>query len=147
MRYHAQGPRIDITPRLDELLAELSRLDGLVAAWIYGSYGTPYQTPLSDLDLAVLYRPDRLPARRDEWEVQQRIAEILEEDDVSVLVLNRAPVILQLKVLAEGRRLLCRDSEALADFTERVLDEHSDFMIDHRRFAAEYDRALAGGSP
>jgi predicted nucleotidyltransferase len=147
MRYHAQGPQIDITPRLGDLVAELTGLDGLVAAWIYGSYGTPYQTPLSDLDLAVLYRPDRLPALRDEWQLQQRIAELLKEDDVSVLVLNRAQVILQFKVLAEGRRLLCRDSEVLADFTERILSEHSDFMIDHRRFTAEYDRALAGGAP
>ena len=147
MRYRDRKPQIDVTARLGDLMAELQGLDGLVAAWIYGSYGTPYQTPLSDLDLALLFRPDRVPGWRDQVGIHSRIAEVLQEEDVSVLVLNRTPVRLQFKVLAEGRQLLCRDPVALADFTERVLAEHSDFIIDYERFTEEYDRALTQGAP
>jgi uncharacterized protein len=147
VRFRDRVPQIDVSSRIGELVAHLEGLDGLVAAWIYGSYGTAWQTPLSDLDLALLFRPDRVPAWRDELVIQPGIAEVLQEEDVSVLVLNRTPVRLRFKVLAEGRRLLCRDPGALADFTERVLDEHSDFSIDYERFTEEYDRALTQRTP
>jgi hypothetical protein len=66
----------------------------------------------------------------------------LHEDDVSVTLLNRAPLAFQHRVLAQGRRLLVRDEIAHADFLERTVTRYSDFAIDEARFFEEYDRAL-----
>jgi uncharacterized protein len=142
MRIHATGKPIDVEPYLDDLRKYLEAQAGLVAAWIFGSYGTPSQTPLSDLDLALLFRPDRLPDGRERLRLQAEISEILHEEDVSIMVLNQAPVILRFRVIESGRRLVCRDPVALADFVETVISRHADFIIDHERFAEEYDRAL-----
>lgn len=63
-------------------------------------------------------------------------------DDVSVTILNRAPLAFQHRVLAEGRLLLVRDEVAHADFVERTLTRYGDFAVDEARFFEEYDRAL-----
>ena len=142
MRRSETGRPIDVEPNLASLRSYLEGVEGLVAAWIFGSYGTPYQTPLSDLDLALLFRWDRIPGFAGQGQLFLDIPEILHEEDVSIIILNRAPVLFQLRVLETGRRLVCRDPVALADFTEEVISRHADFIIDHERFAKEYDQAL-----
>lgn len=142
MRRRETGRRIDVEPFLGDLRGYLESLDGLVAAWIYGSYGTQYQTPLSDLDLTLLYRQDKVPDLSEEGRVWSRITQILHEEDVSVTILNRASILLQFQVIKTGRKLVCRDPVALADFVEWVLSRHADYAIRHRKFAEEYDQAL-----
>jgi predicted nucleotidyltransferase len=143
MRRNAKGKAIDVEPYLDDLRRYLEDLDGLVAAWIYGSYGTPEQTPLSDLDLALLFQRGRVPEFKRQLEIYAKIPEILhQDDDVSVTILNRSPVLFQFRVLETGRQLVCRDPIALADFVEFVISRHADYIVDHRRFAEDYDRAL-----
>jgi predicted nucleotidyltransferase len=143
MRRNAKGKAIDVEPYLDDLRRYLEDLDGLVAAWIYGSYGTPEQTPLSDLDLALLFQTGRVPEFERQLEIYARIPEILhEDDDISVTILNRSPVLFQMRVLQTGRQLVCRDPLALADFVEFVISRHADYIVDHRRFTQDYDQAL-----
>lgn len=136
------GEPIDIDAHLPALVSLLEKTPGLVAAFLYGSYGTPDQTPLSDVDFAVLFAAGREPAASDEVQLVSALMQALEEEDVSVTVLNRAPAIFQFRVLETGRQLLCKDAVALADFTAEVLSHHADYMIDYRAFLEEYDEAL-----
>ncbi|MGH7589731.1 MAG: nucleotidyltransferase domain-containing protein [Gemmatimonadota bacterium] len=55
---------IDVSDRLDELASLLENEDDLVAAYLYGSYGTNHQTPLSDVDLALVFRTHAVPTSR-----------------------------------------------------------------------------------
>lgn len=123
-------------------MAMLGGMKGLVAVYLYGSYGTPFQTPLSDVDLALVFAEEQVPQARQHLELIGRITETLQEDDVSVTILNSAPLAFQHKVLAEGRRLLLLDEIAHADFVERTVTRYCDFAIDEARFFEEYDRAL-----
>lgn len=142
MRRSETGSPIDVQPYLQDLQGYLESREGLIAAWIFGSYGTPHQTPLSDLDLALLFRRDRVPDLSRQVDLYADIPEILHEEDVSITLLNRAPILFQFRVLETGRLLLCRDPVALADFTEEVLSRHADFIVDHEQFVKEYDQAL-----
>jgi predicted nucleotidyltransferase len=142
MRRRETGKPIDVEPYLEELRRYLEGVEGLIAAWIYGSYGTSYQTPLSDLDLALLFRWDSVPDLDRHIQLYVDIPEILHEEDVSITILNRSPVLFQFRVLETGRRIVCRDPIGLADFTEQVISRHADFIIDHERFVKEYDQAL-----
>lgn len=136
------GRPIDIDAQLPALEACLRDVDGLVAAYLYGSYGTPDQTPLSDVDLGLVFAPGREPSFDDQLDIVGRVIGATHEDDVSVTVLNRMPAIFQFRVLETGRLLVCTDPEALADFMSEVFSRHADFMIDHQRFLEEYDAAL-----
>ncbi len=136
------GKPIDVDPYLDRLLEHLRTIPDLVALYLYGSYGTSLQTPLSDVDLAVVYRIGHVPALREELDLSAEASEILQEDDVSVTVLNRSQSPFQYRVLSTGRLLLCTDETALADFVESVLKRHGDYVIDYDRFLREYDQTL-----
>ncbi len=136
------GRPIDIEPCMGALADCFRRAEGLAAVYLYGSYGTPYQTPLSDVDLALVYRSDAVPTFRAEIEMVGCILEAVREDDVSATVLNRAPAPFQFRVLSTGRLIYCSDRLALADFVERVLNAYGDYVTDYERFLREYDAAL-----
>lgn len=136
------GRSIDVSARLGELEKALRKVPGVIALYLYGSYGTCFQTPLSDVDIAVLYETAlELPVDL-ELKLIGLATEALQEEDVSVTVLNGAPLAFRFKVLAEGRPVFIRDEIAHADFLERTINRYSDFAIDEARFFEEYDRAL-----
>lgn len=134
--------RTDVADRLPRLVEAFRELPGLVALYLYGSSGTPRQTPLSDVDLAVLFRRDARPNAAERLRLTGLAVELLDEEDVSLTFLDRAPLPFQHEVLRTGRPLLVRDGIALADFTEHVLRYYCDFVIDYRQILADYDEGL-----
>lgn len=141
-KLRVDGKPIDIEPYMDDLQACFRKTRGLVAVYLHGSYGTPHQTPLSDVDLALVYRADALPTFEEEMDAIGCITGAAHAEDVSVTTLNRAPAPFQFRVLSTGRLLYCVDRVALADFVEQVLNVHGDYVIDYERFLGEYDAAL-----
>ena len=136
------GRAIDVSAHMAALKRALMEVRGLAAVYLFGSYGTPFQTPLSDVDIALVFAEDD-----DSWPLRHVeligcITEALHEDDVSVTILNRARLAFRHRVLAEGRLLLLLDEIAHADFLESTITRYSDFAIDEVRFLQEYDRAL-----
>ena len=136
------GKPIRIDARLRALPDVLRPVEGLAAVYLFGSYGTAYQTPLSDVDLALVFREGAVPAVNEETALRGSILDALGEEDVSITVLNRAPALFQFRVLATGRLLYRADARALADFIARLLTRHADFQIDYDHFVREYDWAL-----
>ncbi|QIA27731.1 DUF86 domain-containing protein [Thermaerobacter sp. PB12/4term] len=136
------GEFVRVDERLYRLPGVFARFDGLVAAFLHGSYSTAHQTPLSDVDLAVVYRAERLPDLRELVDLQGAVEDALDLEDGFVTVLNRTPLPFRFRVLANGRLLYVTDPVALADFRERVCKLYGDFAPDYRRLALDYDRAL-----
>jgi uncharacterized protein len=141
-KIHLTGEMLNVDDRMDALLEVCRQTPDLVAAYLFGSYGTEYQTPLSDVDLAFVFRLGHEPDADAEMEFRGRVLDALQEEDVSIVLLNRVPCIFQMKVLRTGRRLYCGDEIALADFVERVVNVHGDYIIHHQKVVAEYDAAL-----
>lgn len=141
-KLHNDGRRIDIDDRLPVLEAALRAVPGLAACFLFGSYGTEWQTPLSDVDLAFVFRREEAPDFDGEMALIGTVTDALREDDVSVTNLNRASLALRFDILSKGRPLFVFDEIALADFVEETIDRHADFAVDRDRFLAEYDRAL-----
>lgn len=136
------GVLIDVEERWGVLRELLDRTPAVVAAYLLGSYGTRHQTPLSDVDLAFVFRLGSEPGFSEEMRFRGEVFDALLEDDVSVIFLNRVPPILQMKVLETGRQIYCADESAPADVVERTLNVYGDFMIDYRWFLEGYDATL-----
>jgi len=132
---------INIESRLPALEKYFAGNPDIIAAYLYGSYGTSTQTVLSDVDLGILLREGM-----DYFDlylaIQSAVIEVTREEDVNVLILNDAPVIIQYEVIATGRLLYERSAAAHLDFIERVLKRYPDFALDFRTFCAEYDQSL-----
>lgn len=136
------GQPIEVTDRFDALVERFEKVPGMVALYLYGSYDTPLQTPLSDVDLAVVFREDGEPDAKERLRLTGLVIVTLGEDDVSLTFLNRAPLPFQHEVLHTGRPLLIQDDVALADFSERVVKRYCDFVIDYEAMRADYDEGL-----
>ena len=141
-KLRSDGRPIDISSRLPELITALAEADGLAAVYLYGSYATPYQTPLSDVDLGLVFRREAVPDFAGILRLVGLVTSVLEEDDVSVTILNDAPLPHQIEVLRTGRPLLVRDEVAHADFVETVIDRASDFVVDYEAVLRDYDEGL-----
>jgi predicted nucleotidyltransferase len=141
-RLQNTGEAISIESRMGALHRCVQETSGLVAGYFFGTYGSPEQTPLSDVDLAFVFRPDSIPSGMEELEFRSRILHAVEQEDVSITILNRAPSPLQFKVLTTGRLFFRRDPVALADFVEGVLNTYCDFSVDYAAFLRDYDAAL-----
>jgi len=134
--------KIDIDPHLPALQRFFADRDDILAVYLYGSYGTPDQTPLSDVDMGVLLGrtvADELEARLG---IQVAVSNITRQDDVNVVILNELPVIMQFNIVSTGRLIFERDPEAVSDFLEQVCKLYGDFATDYRAFCEEYDASL-----
>jgi|LSQX01.1.fsa_nt_gb predicted nucleotidyltransferase len=133
--------KINIEPQVEEIEQYfLNRLD-VAAALLFGSYGTQYQTPLSDVDIAVLFMSGQQITLNRELAMLSDLSAITGEEDINLVVLNKAPLTLQFEVLLTGNVLAKKDFY-LEDFHEYVCKRYADYKIDLDQFKKDYDSAL-----
>lgn len=127
------GPALD-RDRLRTLLAE--EPDDLVTAYLFGSFGRGEERATSDVDIGLLYReePPRTLAGLH-LDLEGRL-EAAVGREVQVVVLNRAPADLVIRVLRDGEILLDRDRALRLRFEVRRRNEYWDLQP----ILAEYRR-------
>lgn len=138
---------IDIESRIPELKQYLGQNRDVVAAYLYGSYGTERQTVLSDVDLAILVRRGVHHDFRKRLGIQSDVVDVTGQEDINVVILNDLPLHIQHEILSTGRLLYERPSSDPAndehtDFIEFVIKRYPDYFIDFEVFCREYDESL-----
>jgi predicted nucleotidyltransferase len=134
--------KIDLRGKIPQLIQYFTSKRNILAVYLYGSYGTEYQTPLSDVDLALLFIAGTKITFEEQLNLAGDISDIVQEDDVNLLFLNEVPVTMQFEVLLTGRLIFKRDHDQVCDFVEQVLKRYGDYQIDLREFYREYDESL-----
>lgn len=133
--------QINIEPQVEEIEQYFLNRQDVAAALLFGSYGTQYQTPLSDVDIAVLFMPGQQIIMNRELAMLADLSAITGEEDINLVVLNKAPLTLQFEVLLTGNVLAKKDFY-LEDFHEYVCKRYADYKIDLDQFKKDYDSAL-----
>lgn len=107
------------------LAAALASEPDLVAAWVFGSGGGGQLRPGGDLDLGLLFAgPPVLEALLG---LRGRLQRALNVEEIDLVPLNQASPILRFEALC-GRRILCRDAGAVAEFASLAAREYEDEM-------------------
>lgn len=140
-RLSKNSKMINIDAYLKDIRNYLNNRPDVGAAYLFGSYGTQYQTPLSDVDFAVLFVPGTALDLKTELDISGDLTCIAREDDINLVILNKAPITLQFEILSTGR-LLCKKELYLENFLEYVCKRYADFKVDLDRFNREYDAVL-----
>ena len=96
-----------------------------VGVWLFGSAMDGEIRDGSDVDIAILFRQN--PGLDELAACRERLQRVLEFDDIDVIVLNKASVILQFQALS-GKRVLCVDAARCAEFASLTAREHEDEM-------------------
>ncbi|MCL4514046.1 MAG: nucleotidyltransferase domain-containing protein [Firmicutes bacterium] len=118
----------------DERMAKLKTFfanqPDILAVYLFGSYGTEFQTPDSDVDFAVLFSPGAKIDLMAEMSLLGRMSMILGEDRLDLVNLNIVPLRLQYKVISTGRLIYEQDYIQTCDFVEEVFLRYQDYGID-----------------
>lgn len=133
---------INIDGRFPEITSYVKRQDDILAVYLFGSYGTEYQTPLSDVDVALLFEADMIPSTHRVLEVEDEIRQIAGEEGINALFLNEAPLVLQFNVIKTGHLMYEKHRHRVSDFHERVFKLYGDFVIDYEQACCDFDYAL-----
>ena len=136
---------MDIQPYLPELQTILVK-HGVVLAYLFGSQSEGPAGPLSDIDIAVLLRPDRLKERgmaKDRWSDPQidligDLCRLFHRNDVDVVILNQATPLLMHQVVKHGK-IIYEDpvTRPAVDFAAYAISRYAD-TIPLRRLQDRY---------
>lgn len=96
----------------------------VVLAIVFGSHGTEFQRKDSDIDFAVLF--DNKISMMEEMKILDELSSILSFENIDLLNLNKAPVIMKFEALG-GQIIYERDFNETSDFMEKVFKIYGDF--------------------
>lgn len=123
------------------LLPDLfSRYPEIAAVFLFGSYGTEFQNSLSDIDFAFYF--SRNVDLKFEADLLGEISDVLNTDRIDLVNLNKAPLNLQFKAVAQGNIIYESDFITTCDYIENILKRYHDFAIDLEHFYRDYDYSL-----
>ena len=114
----------------------------IAAVFLFGSYGTCYETKFSDIDLGVLFFPDGVPDLKGEMSLTGLFCHATGQDNIDLVVMNKAPLPLRYRVVAEGELIYEKDYFYTSDFLAATYKFFLDYNIDYRMFMDEYRLSL-----
>lgn len=117
-------------------------LQHLVAIIVFGTFGSEYERPDSDLDIAVLTDENHRKLDPVElWQLAQTIA-IKIGRDVDLIDLRSASTVFNFEILSSGTTVYCSDESALAKYDTmafslylRFQEERKDILMDFEKEA------------
>lgn len=130
-----------VESQLRQFLAANAGREGIAAAYLFGSVARGTAGPASDVDVGILYSEEPPRTLKGlgfdlEWELEKLL-----KLPIQVVVLNRAPVDLVIRVLRDGRLLVDRDRSKRVQFEVKSRNEFWDLEPILRR----YRRVAEGG--
>ena len=115
---------------LAQLTSALEEREEILEAYLFGSHGRGQAQPHSDIDVAVYVDEEHVAGRA--WGYQAQLTTdlmvALGTNDVDVVVLNKAPILLYHRVLRDGVRLMSRDLTATTTRAGEALSRYFDFL-------------------
>lgn len=115
-------------------------IEEIIAVYLFGSYGTGHILPLSDVDIAVLFKSDISKQRMEELELRiwEELTKKLKTEEIDLVILNNAPLQIKYGILETSRLVYCADHKQRMDFEGWAIKRYLDF----KPLREEYDRVF-----
>jgi len=121
----------DVMRYIPSLIEKLSLDEDIIALYLFGSYAEDKQTPVSDIDLAVLLKRDFPQDSYFEKKLTllSTITSLLKTDEVDLVILNQVPPALSYRILSKGSLLFEKTDQKSqrVSFQVRICDRYFDF--------------------
>jgi len=120
---------MELNHAFSKIIETIKSHPGVVAVYLFGSYAKGEQTPMSDVDIAVIL--DK-PTPESEADVGS-----MATPEIDVVLFHRLPLHVKFEVFKHGKELFVRDEERLAEIKLEVMREYLDTSPMYRRISSE----------
>jgi hypothetical protein len=109
----------------------LLKIEDIEFAYIFGSYATCTENPLSDIDIAIYQRTNKsaYDYRMFEFSIESDLIQSIPSYKFDVRSLNDAPIIVIGKILNEGILLFMKDDKFYYDYLVNNRIKYMDYCI------------------
>ena len=129
---------------LPQLVDSFKNEEGIICIYLFGSYAKGKVTPLSDVDIAILF-DERIPMNEyftREMDLLGKAIKILRTDEISFVLLNKIPLFLKYKIIKEGKLIYCNNDNKRILFQSQVTDHFLDFQPFHEEYRKFFFQAI-----
>ena len=141
--------KAELIAKLQNFIEIIKNNDSIVALYLFGSYVSGRPTPLSDIDLAVLFAKsvNRELFLSERLRLLGELTIILGTDKIDLVVLNEAPPGLGYRVIRDGELLFTGNNSdnQVVDFKVKTLDRYFDYQSAQRIFSEGLARRIQEG--
>ena len=116
----------EIEKRLPMLIDSFSKREDILVMYLFGSRAINKADDLSDIDIAILLKSNELSFEKELY-LSGEITSILGTEEVSVVLLNKAPLVISYGVLKESKVLFSANDNLRLDFEEKIIKQYLDF--------------------
>ncbi len=116
----------EIEKRLPMLIDSFSKREDILVMYLFGSRAINKADDLSDIDIAILLKSNELSFEKELY-LSGEITSLLGTEEVSVVLLNKAPLVISYGVLKESKVLFCANDNLRLDFEEKIIKQYLDF--------------------
>ncbi|MBC7228941.1 MAG: ribbon-helix-helix protein, CopG family [Actinobacteria bacterium] len=136
------------TVLVETLRAFFASREDVALAYLFGSRAKGTAGRMSDLDIAVLFEPggDRGSMMERRLDIMSRLAELLGEEKVDVLLLNEASPGLRFAVIKDGKPVYAREEGSRIAFEAETCMRYLDFRWVEEDYEAHLARFFKVGS-
>lgn len=121
----------DVSELLPQAGAYLQAREDILFAYLFGSLASGRFGPSSDIDIAVYLKKKNISEKR--LQIIGDLADIFKSDEIDLLVLNTAPISLQMSVLKQRSVLADNDPFFRHKYESFTLRAYFDFSkLEHR---------------
>ncbi len=135
---------MDINKLIPELKKIFSQDERIVSAYLFGSYAKGDFHKRSDIDLAIM-----LDSKENEefsldnyLDLEIKITLAIKIENFDLVIINQAPLVLQFRIISEGRLIYIFDDNIRSDLEARIMLSYYDFQPRLKEFNKEYFEAL-----
>jgi len=118
----------NIEDLIPKALAYLQSRPDILFAYLFGSFGRGKPLPLSDVDIAV-YLEEAKDLQEKKMEILGALIDILQTDEIDLVVLNRAPLPLRMRILETKKIAADREPFLRHRYESLTMREYFDFSI------------------
>mgnify|MGYP005833684079 FL=1 len=101
----------------------------LVCMYVFGSINSCRSTPLSDIDIAILFDNSIDEKQMDLYEnkILSDLSDFFNTEEIDLIVLNKAPFSIQYGVIKSKSNMYYKDLVKIADYENNIVLRYIDF--------------------
>jgi len=135
----------DFDTELPALVKLISKKEDVLVMYLFGSRALNTADDLSDIDIALLLKSNGTHLKK-EMDLLGEITSIVKTDEVSLVILNKAPLVIRYGVIKEAKILYCADNNARLAFEESVIKKYFDFKYFLNIYDHEFISIMKNGN-